>query len=206
MGEGDGVEDALDDPQLIDRGELHRRRAPPLAAVAAAEVGLLLAEAGGLIDQPFPPHASAQGEAHGGGGGINLGIEEALLGVPALDALELEAAAHAQVGIGHRRAALRLARGGWQVGEALAPGIEQLGEQLFHVDLAAALVLAAALHHPGRVRLDEGFALAALGAAHLLQVRAALFGFEVADQSRHDVVAQPVIHVRCLLYGFSAGK
>jgi hypothetical protein len=62
--QGDGVEDALDNVQLVDVHQRERRRAPPDAFIALArfEASLLFAEALGAVDQPFPVAALVQGK------------------------------------------------------------------------------------------------------------------------------------------------
>ena len=140
---GDGIEDALDDPQFLQGGQpfLHHRGSPPHAGIAVAglESRLLLAEAMRPVDQPFPEHPFVQGEAHRGGAGLDLDVVEILLRVQPAHTRQIEAAVVLQVGVGGSVGIL--------VGllEPLGPVVEEIGVQILDVPLAPAFLLASAL-------------------------------------------------------------
>ncbi|MCY1523915.1 hypothetical protein D9M68_588290 [compost metagenome] len=145
--QGDGVENALDNPELLHLEQIHAGRAPPHTLVAGPglEARLLLAEAVGAVDQPFPVAAFLQGEAHRGRAFAQLAGPEMLLAEPALDKLQAKAPGELQVSAGGGVGLL--VRGRYPV----APVVEQILVQLLHMPLLAALALAAAVHRPGRV-------------------------------------------------------
>ncbi len=179
--QGDRVEDALDDVQLLDLAQVERRRAPPDALVAFArlEAGLLLAEALRTVDQPFPVAALFQREAHRRAAGVDVAAPVVLLAVPAGDQLQAKAAGELQVGAGCGHRVLGGGRG------SLAPVVEQVVIQLFDVDAVTTFFRTAADQHPGRVVegvegllaavVRRAFALAhVVGAGHVLEAEVAL--------------------------------
>jgi len=127
----DGVENALDNPQLTDLKQVQTRRAPPVAAHALprGKARLLLAETMRTINQPFPVAALLQRETDRGRTDAQLAAPVVLLGVPAFDQLQAKAACGLQVALGGGG---RLLLGGWG---ALAPVIEQVVEQFLDVPL-----------------------------------------------------------------------
>lgn len=165
----DRIEDALDDPHLARR--LHRcqrcRRRPPHPCIALAwrKARLLLAEAMRTINQALPPAALDQRKAHSRSARADLAIVVAVLGVEAFQRRQVKATRELQVGIG--RSVGRRSR--WL--EALGPVVEQVVVQILDVQLAPALGLAAALHHPRLEMVGVKLFLAArraLAAAHVL--------------------------------------
>jgi len=197
VGQRDGVEDALDQPEFarwlggvgllrVGAGEAEVGQGPPGAGVAAAglEVGLL-AEAARAVDEALPPGVGEL-EAHGGGAsaaaGVCAGVVEALLGVEALDAGEVEAARQGEVGVGGG-VGVALGLGGL---EAVGPGLEQVGVEVLGVGLVAAVVEVFAAHDPGGVGKGPERLLAAAGADALAQVLAGRPDLEAV------VVLQPV--------------
>ncbi len=189
----DSVEDTLDDPQLVDLEQVHGWRAPPVAfhALARREACLLLAEAVRAVDQPFPVPTLLQGEAHCGTALGEFAAPVVLLAVPAADHAQVEATGELQVGIGAGSRRLLGARC------ALAPVVEQVVEQLFHVPLLAALALAAAFDEPGLVVAGIELLLAAAragAAAHVVGSGAALEA-EVALETAQHLFADLAVHV-----------
>lgn len=166
--QGDGVEDAPYDEQLVDLHLVERRRAPSdaLIALTGLEAGLLLAEALGAVDQAFSIAALVQGEADGGTADVDVAAPVVLLNESAVDELKAKAPGKLQVGAGG---------GGRLFGGRrclLAPVVEQVAVEVLDVDAVVARFRPAADQHPGR--LVEGvqgvFAALVRGAFVLVHV------------------------------------
>ncbi|MCY1540934.1 hypothetical protein D9M68_766020 [compost metagenome] len=188
MQQGDGVEDPLDDPEFADLQQVQARRHPQLALVAVGLLEVSLAvESRRPIDQPFPVAALRHGEAHRGTAGACLAVPEILLGVPALDQAQVEAAVEAQVGVDRRGGLLLCGR------SPIAPVLEQIGEQILDVKLRAAFA-ASAGHHPGVERVGVQGLLLALAAP---AVRAGAFAqpFGLGDRLELELELQLVDHL-----------
>ena len=147
----DRVEDTLAQPDFGRDGEIGHRdlgHLPPLSAIAGAvgEIGLALAEAAGLIDQPFPIAATRQREAHRGRADAELLILIPFLRIGPPQALQIEAAGMEEIGIS------RGVRIGLGLDVALRPIVENVGVEFLDVAFPAAPIDAAAFQHPGLVR------------------------------------------------------
>ncbi|MNJ42136.1 hypothetical protein D3C77_370900 [compost metagenome] len=100
--QGNGVEDAFNDPQFLDGFKLEAWWAPPLAlrAVPELEAGLHLAEAGRSINQTLPIPTIRQREADRGAGLTTLLVDVVFLSKPAGHVPGVEAPGIFQVGAG----------------------------------------------------------------------------------------------------------
>src|SRR5690606_27831931 len=147
----DGIENTFGEnnaPGAQQFGAGKNRRLPYLAFIATYCTRFQLAESLGFIEHPLPERLARQLKTHGCATGVNVVVLVILLGVPALNFCKVEAAAIAQVAIGH---------GGWVFGAflfgfglvAFRPAFKQEGEQLFNVVMLAAVVQPAAFNHPG---------------------------------------------------------
>ncbi|MNF88182.1 hypothetical protein D3C84_706700 [compost metagenome] len=177
--QGDGIENALDDPQFVDLQQVHTGWYPPVTLVAFArlETRFLLAEAVRLVDEPLPIAAFFEWKANGGRANVQVPIKVMLLGVPAFNLANVEAAGEGQVGLGTRSRLIIGGRG------ALAPVVEQVAVQLFDRFHVAAFLLATAADEPwlvipGKqpplVALGAGSLAHVLGAGHVLQTKVGL--------------------------------
>ncbi|MNJ29607.1 hypothetical protein D3C77_241800 [compost metagenome] len=162
----DGVKDALDDPKLLNFLQVNRSWAPPIAfgRLTRSESRLLLAEPVRLVDQPLPEPAFLQGEPHGGAADVQLTVPVVVLGVPAFDQVEVEAAGKLDVGVGRCPGILLRGR------VALAVVVEQIPEQFLNVPLFATFALAAALDEPRFILSGIQLFLATARAGALAQI------------------------------------
>lgn len=142
MHQGDGIEDALDNPQLFDVQQFDARRAPPKTtrAVTGLEPRLHLAEPVRPVDQTFPVATFLQRKAHRRAAGIQFAGEIRFLRKPALNQIEPKASSKFQIGTGGGAGVLLAGRG------ALAPVFEQVFVDFFNVPGLATFAPAAADH------------------------------------------------------------
>ncbi|MNJ74157.1 hypothetical protein D3C77_710470 [compost metagenome] len=87
MQQRDGVEDALDDPQLLDFQQVNGWRAPPVSfrGLARGESGFLFAKPVWLVNQSLPKPTFLQGEPNCRAADVQLAVPVVILGVPTLD-------------------------------------------------------------------------------------------------------------------------
>src|SRR5699024_2863374 len=195
--ERDAIKNALDQPHFAGRDQLGiAGQLPAIALVVAAEHSLFLAETPRRIDDALPGGAAGQSEAHRRAADVEALVVVVLLGIVPAAVAQIEAAAVAQIAVGH-------GIGRWlgTVARSIArrPVVEVFRELVLHMDGSAAFVHAPAVDHPRVLGAGVGLALVAVRAGdalhvlaldHALVVRPGESGEDVGTQLRVHAVAR----------------